>query len=303
MSTIHDLTTTPAFRDERLDSPISEFALRVVVEFEGWQLYVVGTASLIAGHLAITARHVLEHVVRTYGAKRKSEKNVEIDGYTLRLYQVLPGPIYRVWNVYTAWPCTSDIAILHLGLWRTSSPEETIEWKQPRLRVLPPPVGEKVVAFGYRESKIQVTEGPDGQHHIQLNDRPTTSIGTITQVYPSGRDRVFLPFPCFEVEARFDPGMSGGMVIDEAGALCGLICASLQHSDLAASPVSYVASLWPMLTTEISADRGNKYPRGVTYPMIDLAIDGLIAVNDLHDLETRHFPGKNLTAALSPIVS
>jgi hypothetical protein len=32
-----------------------------------------------------------------------------------------------------------------------------------------------------------------------------------------------LPFPCFEIEARFDPGMSGGMVIDQAGALCGLI--------------------------------------------------------------------------------
>lgn len=295
-ASVHNLPETPAFRDERPDSPISEFALRVVVEFEGWQLYVIGTATLVAGHVAITARHVLDYAVRTFGAKKNSDMEVEVDGYALRLYQVLPGPIYRIWNVHTAWPCSSDIAVLHLGLWRTTIPDEKIEWKQPRLRVLPPPVGQKVVAFGYRESKVMVTESSDGTHHIELNDRPTTSIGTIRQVYPAGRDRVMLPFPCFEVEARFDPGMSGGMVLDESGSLCGLICATLQNSDLTAPPVSYVAALWPMLTTAIAIDRGDKYPRGITYPMIDLAIDGLISVVDLHELDQRHFPGKKLNA-------
>jgi hypothetical protein len=185
--------------------------------------------------------------------------------------------------------------MLQLPLDRTTLPDEKIVWKQPYLRVLPPPVGQKVVAFGYRESKISVTEGQDGQHYIELNDRPTTSIGTVKQVYPSGRDAVMLPFPCFEIEARFDPGISGGMVLDEAGALCGLICASLQHGDPNAPPVSYVASLWPMLKTIISADRGDRYPRGVSYPVINLAIDRLIVVNDLHELDPKDFPDKPLT--------
>lgn len=294
MASVHNLPETPAFRDERPDSPISEFALRIIVEFEGWELYVVGTATLIAGHLAVTARHVLDYIIRRFGANRKSEQQVEVDGYSIRLYQVLPGPKYRVWNVYTAWPCNSDIAILHLGLWRTSIADEKIEWKQPRLRALPPPAGQKVVAFGYRESTVTVSETSDGVHHIELNDRPTTSIGTVTQNYPSGRDRSMLPFPCFEIQARFDPGMSGGMVIDENGSLCGLICATLQNSDLTAPPISYVAALWPMFMTTISADRGDEYPRGVTYPMIDLAIDGLVRVADLHDLDPVNFPGKNL---------
>jgi Trypsin-like peptidase domain len=163
----------------------------------------------------------------------------------------------------------------------------------PPSRSAPPP-GQKVVAFGYRESKINVTEGNDGTHHIELNDRPTTSIGTVRQVYPSGRDTVMLPFPCFEIEARFDPGMSGGMVIDEAGRLCGLICASTQHKDPNAPPISYVASLWPMLKTVISGDRGDRYPRGVSYPAIDLALDGIIGVADLHELDPTHFPDKQL---------
>ena len=281
---IHNLPQTPAFRDERPDSPISEIALRVVVEFEGWDLYVVGTATVIAGHLAITARHVLDHVFQKFGVKQKSDKYPEIDGYALRLYQVLPGPEYRIWNLHSAWICPTDIAILHLGLWRTTLQEETVEWKQPRIRALPPPIGQKVVAFGYRESKVSVREDSVGTHHIEFNDRPTTSIGEIKKIYTSGRDRVFLPFPCYEIEARFDPGMSGGMVIDENGALCGLICASLNTSDPNATPISYVATLWPMFTTVISANRGDRYPRNVNYPLIDLARDGLISVVDLEQL-------------------
>jgi Trypsin-like peptidase domain len=284
MPTVHNLPEIPAFRDERADSPISEFALRVVVELPDWQLYVVGTATLICGHLAITARHVLEHVIRTFGIKAKSSTHAEIDNYELKLYQVMPGPVYRIWRVYTAWPCATDIAFLHLGLDRTTLPDEQIIWKQPRLRVIPPPAGQKVIAFGYRESKINVREG-DGQHHIELNDRPTTSIGTVRRVYPSARDAVMLPFPCFEIEARFDPGMSGGMVIDEAGSLCGLICASLQQNEPGAPPISYVASLWPMLSTVISVDRGERYPRGVSYPVINLARDNLIAVTDFNELD------------------
>jgi hypothetical protein len=282
---IHNLPPTPAFKDERPDSAISELALRVILEFDGWNLYVLGTATLIAGYLAITARHVLESVFQKYGRKQSTDKHFEIDACAIRLYQVLPGPEYRVWEVRNAWLCpTTDIAILHLAKWRTTRPDESVDWKSPHIRALPPAVGQKVVAFGYRESKVTVTEDSTGTHHIELNDRPTVSIGTITQIYPSGRDRVMLPFPCYEIEARFDPGMSGGMVIDENGALCGLICASLQTTDPTAQPISYVASLWPMLGTVISANRGDRFHKDVQYPMIDLARDGIISVIDIDQL-------------------
>ncbi len=61
--TVHNLPDTPAFIDARPDDPISEFALRVVVERPNWNLVVVGTATLITGHLAVTARHVLEYAL------------------------------------------------------------------------------------------------------------------------------------------------------------------------------------------------------------------------------------------------
>lgn len=259
----HNLPPTPAFRDALPTDPIQEIALRVVVELPRWEMYVIGTATLIGGHLAVTAKHVLEAVIRRFGAKR-GPAGIEVDGHSLRLYQVLPGPVYRIWNVFRAWICPSDIAILHLGLDRTSASEVRVDWRVPLLRLMPPPSGEKVLAFGYRESKIKVSEGVDGTHHIDPNDIGTTSIGEVGQIFPERRDSSMLTFPCFEVRARFAPGMSGGLVIDESRALCGLVCAGTDLADPNELPLSYAATLWPMLTTTISADRGDAYPRGLS---------------------------------------
>ncbi len=290
---LHKLPPTPAFLDARPDDPIQEIALRVVVELPEWEMYVVGTATLIAGHLAITAKHVVEAAIRRFGARR-SQKGIEVEGHSLRLYQVLPGPIYNIWNVSRAWICATDIAILHLNLDSTSAPGASINWRAPSLRVTPPPSGQTVLAFGYRESKVQISERPGSAHHIDLNDIGTTSVGAVGQIFPERRDSSMLTFPCFEVRARFAPGMSGGLVVDEFGALCGLVCASLDLGDPAATPLSYAATLWPMLTTLISADRGDAYPRGVEYPVIDLALDNIIHAVGLEGLDPSLFPGRTL---------
>lgn len=210
----HNLPPTPALRDSKPTDPIQELALRVVVELPGWEMHVMGTATLIGGHLAITAKHVLEAVVRNFGAKQVPN-GVEVSEHALRLYQVLPGPAYRIGNVFRAWICPTDIAILHLGLDGYSGPEK-IEWRTPLLRMVPPPAGQKVLAFGYRESKIEVSEGANGVHHIVLNDVGTT---------------------------------------------------------------------------------GDAYPRGVEYPMIDLALDKIIHAVGLEELDPQSFPGRKLPSA------
>ena len=290
---IHNVPRTPAFRDEPADSPVAQIALRVLVEFEGGDTHVVGTATLIAGHLAITAKHVIDDVIRRFGARQKGANFAEVRDYAIRIYQVLSGPVYRVWNVYSAWYCETDIAILHLGLFKSSDPQGTIEWNVPRFRSMPPPIGQKVIAFGYRESVPSVTPLPDGGYHLELQDKPTTSFGEVKRIYPERRDTVMLSFPCYEINARFDPGMSGGPVVDELGSVCGLVCSTLPASE-DHEAVSHVTTLWPMLRTFISADRGGKYPRDVTYPVIDLALDGLISVVDLSSLNPKHFPCRTL---------
>jgi hypothetical protein len=88
--------------------------------------------------------------------------------------------------------------------------------------------------------------------------------------------------------------MSCGIVVDEDGRLCGLVCAGTDFADATAPPLSYAITLWPFLSTTISGDRGDKYPRGVRYPAIDLALDNIINATYLEDLDRTHFPGRAL---------
>jgi hypothetical protein len=213
----------------------------------------------------------------------------------VRLYQVMKGPVYRVWNVYNVWcSAETDVDFLHLGLFKTSDPDGTVDWRMPRLRCMPPAVGQRVTAFGYRESNVNITSNEDGSYHLELDDKPTTSIGEVKKIYPERRDSCMLSFPCYQVNARLDPGMSGGLVVDELGSVCGLICDSFSAPSDGQEAVSHVVTLWPMLRTLISADREGNYPKGVMYPVIDLALGGLLAVVDLCLLNPKDFPGRIL---------
>jgi hypothetical protein len=289
----HNLPIVPIFHDTPPGGQIEEVALRVLVEMPKWQFQVIGTATLIGSHLALTAKHVIDEASKFF-QKKKTTGGEAQSGAVLCVMQVLPGPVYRFWRVTEAWKFNSDIAILHLNLDRTSEAEVAINWRGLALRATPPPSGQKVVAFGYRESMVYLSQGPNGQPHIDFNDKPTTSAGVVGQIFPAQRDSVKLNFPCFEVLAEFAHGMSGGLVVDEEGQLCGLICSGFEFGLSGDPPLSYAVTLWPMLAIEISVDRGDKYPRGVRYPMIDLALDNFIRVSHLEDLDPAHFPGKTL---------
>src|ERR1700676_153180 len=158
----HNLPSVPIFRDTPAGSLIEEVALRVVVELPEWDLHIVGTATVIGGHLALTARHVIEEAMKCFKTKSVLGK-IGAEGGCLQLLQVLPGPIYRFWRVVSAWITSSDIAILHLSLDRTSEENAKVDWRSLALRATPPPTGEKVVAFGYRQSKVKITRHSNGQ--------------------------------------------------------------------------------------------------------------------------------------------
>jgi hypothetical protein len=83
---IHNLPSTPAFRDSPGVDAAQEIALRVIVELPEWQFYQLGTAVLIAGHVAVTARHVLEEPFRRFGA-RQTTNGIEVTKYSVRLLQ------------------------------------------------------------------------------------------------------------------------------------------------------------------------------------------------------------------------
>ena len=56
---------------------------------------------------------------------------------------------------------------------------------------MPPCSGEKVIAFGYRESKIEITTGADGGYHIELHDLGSISIGELDRFLSSAGTRLY----------------------------------------------------------------------------------------------------------------
>lgn len=64
--------------------------------------------------------------------------------------------------------------------------------------------------------------------------------------------------------------MSGGPIFNEQGELCGIICSGLNLGDEETEHISYVASLWPSMGTEIDMEREG-FPKGIRYSALELA--------------------------------
>lgn len=271
------------FEKQDATTPLSEIAMRLVVNFYSGEPCVIGTGTVITGNLLVSAKHVFDVFW-----KRRSALEIpsaEFDESLVAL-QILPGAEYVIWDVVGGWAHPmSDLMFLRLGSNPgRSHPEKPYVWRGLRVNPFSPEIGESIAAFGYRRSEVIVSKNSAGGNHIELNDEPMMSVGVVREIHPMQRDTFILPFPCYQVSARFDSGMSGGPVFDETGCLCGLVSSSIEGADLEGEPISYVTILWPLFSLIISADRGDHYPRGISYPAIELARDGQISVAEIDRL-------------------
>ena len=89
-----------------------------------------------------------------------------------------------------------------------------------------------------------------------------------------------LKFPCFETNARFDHGMSGGPVLDDQGHVCGIIGTGLSPEVEGVEHYSHASTLWPVMGTMVSFPWEDRYPRGTSFPLYEFAKAGFI--------DTRH---------------
>ena len=282
------LSTFPVDKPfERLDpaAPTAEVVLRLVVDFNSDAPLVVGSATILSGHLLVTARHVLESIPGLHDSRSVDSTSPTADtsvGRGLAAVQVLPGPEYVIWDVVSAIAHPlSDLALLRTSSnpWR-SDPDREPRWRAPRVNPFAPQVGERVAAFGYRRGRAHASKDSVGTLHIVVDAEFMSSVGVVREIHDWRRDQVKLSFPCYQVSARFDAGMSGGPVFDEYGSLCGLVCTGVDGAHEEGEPISYVTTLWPLFTLIIDCDRGDDHPRSVQYPAIELARDGQIHVAD-----------------------
>lgn len=188
---------------------------------------------------------------------------------------ILPLLVGRIWfNDIT------DIAFMHLLPAADIGPDHV--WDVPRLELRPPVEGSRIFGFGYPRSAVSYR---DPQHAELLTDASTTT-GTVIRVHHARRDAL-LPFPCFQTDARFDPGMSGGPVFNEAGHVCGLITSSLPAETSDGEHFSHVATLWPSLGTIVDFDWEPVYPKGAAFPIYEVARRGIVNALHIEDVVVR----------------
>lgn len=108
-----------------------------------------------------------------------------------------------------------------------------------------------------------------------------------------------LKWPGYRVNARIEPGMSGGPVLNRKGQLCGLLCSSFSGLAGDGDAVGYVTTLWPllMLTLPESFFPHLKGSVPTHRAVIDLVLHSRIWVDDLNQFDPRLFPGRELAVS------
>jgi hypothetical protein len=123
-----------------------------------------------------------------------------------------------------------------------------------------------------------VTQDEPDTPEIEYKSRTTT--GHVIDIHHELRDSAKLPFPCFQVNARFDGSMSGGPVFNSDGNLCGIVCSSIPADEEFSEHVSYVSTLWPMLGLTVQIEDPTNTGKFIDYLFSDYFDSGQLFAVD-----------------------
>jgi hypothetical protein len=278
----------PTFHRTGSEDPIANIAVPIIAHLDG-ESQVFGTGVIIGQHIAIVARHVFDEFIRHYfqtdiETLMRTRKR-QFDRLSMEALQFVKagkgGWRWRITKFH--WSRLTDVMFVQIE--PTNEEQLGYRFARPTIKISPPAIGERIAAFGFRCLKIE----PVGDDGVFVCVDGFTSIGYVTDVLHVKKDDGFLSFPCFEVNARFDGGMSGGPVFDSTGRLCGIICSSLEPpaEDPNGEHISYVTTLWPMLSIPVTFNREG-FPHDVSYPALELARGKFISCEGWEKVEINY---------------
>jgi hypothetical protein len=134
----------PEFRYLEGDTAAASVSARLVANpYEPNALHELGSSIRIAKNLYVTAKHVIEDYLQTFGRMNGTAN------FVFWAVHVEPGPQYSIWEVDRCWfsPC-ADLAVFHSRAYNdiaTNNSHPTCVG----MSIAPPRVGERVAAFGY----------------------------------------------------------------------------------------------------------------------------------------------------------
>jgi Trypsin-like peptidase domain len=274
---IHDASSVADFSASEFATIIgaphrTQRSVMPVVAVRGDLIRSVGTCFAVSNHgIVLTARHVVDEALSPH-----PKSGLPPDGWWIGgLYAApetdddtshLVGGVIPARSVHRI-PIL-DIAAMHLNL-----PVNVRTGKTPRmplLRLSPaiPALGSRCIAMGYHLMSWEKSVLPG--HAYKVVQSYSASRGVINQIYFPHRDSVTHTFPCFEVSARYDPGMSGAPVIGDQNVI-GVVCSSFGGSD-EQGYISYASLIGTAMFLQIEAQEGPAF-------LYDFCIGGSVSLD------------------------
>jgi S1-C subfamily serine protease len=221
-----------------------------IVVIDPDRIRCVGTAFNISPDgVWITARHVIDWAIEI--VTNTPDAYIAVlwvgSGGAEDVPDLLGGPIH-VAQIAKDDANGSDLALLQAGLLRAGEPYYT---PHVRLSARIPKKGTHILGLGYALFDVESDISNLDAREVLIEPNFHASTGEITQVYPQGRDTFKdldgnymgkLPTACFETSARFDAGMSGGPVFDDAGSVCGVIASGIEQGADAERHTSFASA-------------------------------------------------------------
>lgn len=213
----------------------------------GDTLLPLGSGFFVAPFLVLTARHVIDEVSERFHGCPIYEVAGELRfGIDFSIQHARHGLMKWAVMGYGYTP-TIDVVALWVELREPAELPADFAWELPVLSFAQVRVGQEVSALGYPHS----TRRLDEKGHAKVGLNPHESFGTIAAIHALSRDRVMLPYPCFETSAAIKGGMSGGPVFSSAGQVIGVVGSSFELEESDESEVSYVSAIWPVVGIEL----------------------------------------------------
>jgi S1-C subfamily serine protease len=276
------MTTQPpspwSFRQVDLASDrFRNVVLLVARDPNNGEAHALGSGFFVAGNFVMTAKHVIDEAWARLGQDTKRQFDV-IAPFQMQAFQWPKGDgKLATWNVDSNWDSEfSDIALL-----RVLPSDEVATANFPArvdvMNVYPPAAGETVIGVGFPKTLLN-----HDYINLELGLHPSTATGRVTQIYEAYRDKGLLNFPCFDVATPVFGGMSGGPIFNEAGELCGIVCAGIEGY-----PSFSGVSLWPALFIRLTHDQ-NYMPVNPARCFAELARN-VLPIANLEEALCRHY--------------
>ena len=197
---------------------------------------LLGTAVMVAPGIALAALHVIE------------EHRLQLADGTLSL--VGCGASEYGLDLWRSWGCTpvsgTDLALISFDFAMSLTEKRKFGLLSLSERVLK--LGEKVTVLGFRPEAHKFSETDLGT--VSFSGHLRFGFGKVKQVFPDGRDRAMLPWPCFEIDCPAVGAMSGGPVLDKFGHVVGILCSSF--SSIEDSGPSYASLISRALNVPVT---------------------------------------------------